>query len=216
MVVLAISAVVFIFSAIAYLVGNIANQVGYSPNTSIRRIIIGNDVVDIPGNVIRFARQRDVATLNRVDLYYLWPSFEGFSESKRDAFLAHSTPAQNLIFASLENRKMRDDMSGRFKTIYSKLLENGPIASEAGLVFQNLAPKSGYSGEELHYERGGGTPYVVRCQRVDEHTTTPTCLRDVNIGKGLSLSYRFSRKLLPRWRALENTLRNITASYLAQ
>ncbi len=195
--------------------GRKAIKSGNSDDRSIRQIIVGNDVVNIPANVFRFKNQREATTSKRLDLFYLWPGFEGYSLARHNLFYGKEANSDNLIFVTIENRKISLDMSARLKAVYSQLLEGTPQDAGFGLVFQRLKPEAGYSGEELFYDQNSPSPYVVRCQREPSAQTSASCMRDKNIGKGLSLTYRFSRDLLANWRAIEATIVNLSTGYLS-
>jgi hypothetical protein len=49
---------------------------------------------------------------------------------------------------------------------------------------------------------------------VEETVDMPaTCLRDVNVGQGLSLLYRFNRTRLADWRMMDSGLRQLVAGF---
>jgi len=214
-VVITISILVFAFVTAAKYFGSYAIKSGSSEDTSIRQIIVGNDVLNIPANVFRFKEQRQAITAKQLDLFFHWPDFKGYSLARHELFYGQAGTPGDLIFVTINNRKISLDMSERFKPVYLKLLEGKAAKSALGLVFQRLKPEAGYSGEELHYQTGVDLPYVVRCQRQKTNPPSASCMRDINIGKGLSVTYRFSRKLLPNWRPLEETIRNLTVGYLS-
>ena len=173
----------------------------FTPDATTKQFIIGNDVLEIPLNTVRFSSQREKSVLNQADLVMYWIDGTGFQEANRRVFL---TPegTKDLIFLTLGDRKMDFDMSGRFQPIYSKLLIGPKISGPAGLVLQNFKAGSGYDGEELAISVGQNTPWIARCQKIGT-MESPTCMRDLFAGSGLSLRYRFSRSLLPFWREIE-------------
>ena len=215
LVVIVVSVVIFSFAISANYFGTNAKKAGTTSDLSIKQIIVGNDVLNIPANVFRFEEQRQATTLKRLDLFYYWPGFQGYSKANHNLFYGQDSSTENLIFSSIENRKMQLDMSARLQPVYSGLLEGEQKQSVGGLIFQRLKPEAGYSGEELHYQTEGPAPYVVRCQRIGNGEISSSCMRDIHIGKGLALSYRFSRKLLPHWRAIEATMQKLTYGYLS-
>ena len=173
----------------------------FSTNAMTKQFIVGNDVLEVPLNMVRFSNQRDKSVLSRADLVMYWIDGTGFQEANRRIFL---TPegTKDLIFLTLEERKMDFDMSGRFQPIYSKLLTGPKSSGPAGLILQALKAGSGYDGEELAVSTGQSPPWIARCQKGGS-MESPTCLRDIFAGTGLSLRYRFSRTLLPFWREIE-------------
>ena len=214
-VVIVMSVLIFLFAVGANYFGNNAKKAGSTADSSIKQIIVGNDVLNIPANVFRFAKQRQATTTKRLDLFYYWPGFLGYSTADHNLFYGPKNSTENLIFSTIENRKMQFDMSARLQPVYSNLLEGEQRPSVAGLIYQRLRPEAGYSGEELHYQAKSQQPYVVRCQRIADGDISANCMRDIHIGRGITVSYRFSRKLLPHWRAIEATMQKLTRGYLS-
>ena len=215
MVVIMMSIVILSFAISAFYFGTNAKKAGSTEDLSIKQIVVGNDVLNIPANVFRFEEQRQATTSKRLDLFYYWPGFQGYSTANHNLFYGPDSSPENLIFSTIENRTMQFDMSARLQPVYSELLEGGKKTSVAGLVYQRLRPEAGYSGEELHFQDESQQPYVVRCQRFTDEDITASCMRDIHIGRGITVSYRFSRKLLPHWRAIEATMQKLTRGYLS-
>lgn len=214
-VVVVMSILIFSFALSAYYFGTNAKKAGSTANLSIKQIIVGNDVLNIPSNVFRFEKQRQATTSKRIDLFYYWPGFQGYSAANHNLFYGPESSTENLIFSTIKNRDMQFDMSARLQPVYSSLMEGDQKPSVGGLIYQRLKPEAGYSGEELHYQAESQQPYVVRCQRFEKGKILATCMRDMHIGKGLAISYRFSRSLLPHWRAIEATMQKMTQGYLS-
>lgn len=194
------------------LIGKSIVLAGHSTDTSLREIIIGNDVLMLPANVIRFESQRVSGVQQSVDTYFVWPGMGGYSEADQHLF-NQTDSADGLIFASVNMGTMSRDMSGRFQPIYRRLVEGSPAAGPAGLESWRLKPGAGYTNELIYVDRDGGAePYVVRCL-IDDTTadhdfiTRTGCQRDIELGTDLSVSYRFSIDLLPHWREIEHDVR---------
>ncbi|KXF77620.1 hypothetical protein ATN84_09700 [Paramesorhizobium deserti] len=190
---------------------------GHTDDMTIREIVIGNDVLAIPSNMIRFPAQRRDGVANRVDLYLKWPEMAGYSEKTRSDF-NFTAPRRQLLFLSVEPRTMSRDMSGRYLPIYSALIEQPGKAGPAGLTLHSFHPVSGYIGEELAVSSAGGDQpdFVARC--LDESVAREmagACERDIQFGNGLQLFYRFPRHLLGEWRALDEAVQSFATAHLA-
>ncbi len=181
-------------------------QTDFTGDTQIRQIILGNDVLNIPANFIRFEKQRNSDTLDRVDLAILWPDGSGFSQANSVEF-QNIGPAPNILFISLHKRKLGLDMSGRLESVYSKIFAGPKTAGPAGLYFQPLKQGTGYDGEQLAIFKDENLTWVARCQD-NSAPTRPTCMRDIFLGESLSLQYRFPRHLLKNWLSVENLVLN--------
>jgi hypothetical protein len=177
---------------------------GHTDDTTLHEIVIGNDVIAVPANAIRFERARRDGIASRLDLYLRWPDMSGYSTAARDDF-NHAGGSRRIIFLSFEERTMSRDMSGRFAPIYSSMIVKPGVSAPGGVMLYEFNGKSGYLNEVLAVaERPGDTPFVARClsgPSADE--SLAPCERDVQVGENLSLAYRFPKELLAEWRALD-------------
>ena len=202
-VLIGISVVVY---AIAHMVGSELSRAGHSIDTSIREIAIGRDVVQIPGNLIRFGSQRRAHEAQRIDLYMHWPSMSGYSEELSSAF-NRETVDPSIIFVTLEPRTMTRDMSGRIEPIYSKFLVGPERNAGHGLKRRQLAGDGGFMDEDLVYEADSPYPFAARCISDTAEAITHFCLRDIQAGRDLMATYRFHESLLGNWRAMDAAIR---------
>jgi hypothetical protein len=168
-------------------------------------IVVGQDVLALPANMIRFQRQRHNGQAEAVSVYLSWPEMDGYTENANSRF-SDPSGSQDLIFIEFSQSVMSRDMSGRLGPIYSRLFAGDPEAGPAGLILHRLDPKSGFGGESvLTGMSKAGEAYVVRCllPSADSKPTTADCQRDIHVGHDLTLLYRFSSGLLPDWEALD-------------
>jgi len=194
------------------MIGRSITDAGNTTDRTTRDIVIGNDVLSLPANVIRFESQRVSGVQSAVDTYFSWPGMNGYSEGRRGIF-NQTQSAHGLIFARITQATMSRDMSGRFVPIYKRLTDGPPLAGPNGLDSFRLRPGAGYANELMYVERSTSErPYAVRCL-VEEpgsdlnFSTQTGCQRDIFIGKDLSVTYRFSIDLLPHWREIERDIR---------
>ncbi|MDX8480965.1 hypothetical protein RFN28_21260 [Mesorhizobium sp. VK24D] len=176
---------------------------GYTDDTTVRHAVIGNNVISVPANFIRFDQARRDSIASRLDLYLRYPEMDGYSTAARDDF-NHAT-VKKIIFLSFEPRMMSRDMSGRFTPIYSALIVKPGRPGPGGTTLYGFTEKSGYLNEVLAVaDRPGKDPFVARCLSGPsaEESLAP-CERDIQVGDDLSLTYRFPRELLGNWQALD-------------
>jgi hypothetical protein len=181
-------------------------------------ITIGQDVIKLPANVMRFENQRRDGESERVDLYMAWPEMRGFGTQIRHRF-EDIRFSDGLIFLEISQSTMSRDMSGRLQPIYSRLFTGKPETFSAGLTLHRLRPESGYGNEViLTARRPGEADYIVRCLLPD-HNSPPAssdCQRDIHVGRDLSVLYRFSSARLADWRNLDRTVRDYLEASLAK
>ncbi len=101
--------------------------------------------------MIRFRSQRRSSSLDRLDLYLLWPEMAGYSEAMKEEF-NRTTINPAILFLTIEPRTMSQDMTGRIPAIYAKFMEGPETDAGFGLKRRALSAEGGFGGEELWYE----------------------------------------------------------------
>jgi len=209
--------VFYVFAALAVLsvaisvagryAGRAIAMAGHTDDTSLAEIVIGNDVLSVPRNMIRFETARQGGVTGRLDLYMRWPDLSGYTDAARAQF-NHAAGSADILFVSLTPRMMSRDMSGRYGPIYSQLTEATGSTMAGGLAIRRFIETSGYGNEILVTgERRVGDPWLARC--LDGSAAAESlapCERDVHVGEDLSLSYRFPRQLLRDWKMLDEAV----------
>ncbi|MGN6466816.1 MAG: hypothetical protein ACTHLP_15185 [Rhizobiaceae bacterium] len=178
---------------------------GYSDDPTSREIVIGNNVLLVPANMIRFQEARRDGVAPKLDLYLRWPDLTGYTEAARDDFNGKDG-RKDILFLSFEPQAMSRDMGGRFEPIYRSLVVDPGTPTGNGVTLYGFRPETGYLNEVLAVAEkpGGGEPFVARClvgPSADE--SLAPCQSDVLIGDELSLNYRFPRQFLADWRSLD-------------
>lgn len=194
--------------------GRFLAMAGHTDDTTLHEIIIGNNVLSVPANAIRFKRSRQDGVAGRLDLYLHWPGMEGYTNAARRDF-NHAGNVARILFLSFGEKTMSRDMSGRFEPIYRSLIvEPGTLLSE-GLVEYRFTEKSGYLDELLVVAERQDGPFVARCLSGPsaEESLAP-CERDIHLGEELTLAYRFPRDLLAGWRELDEAVLAKATEYL--
>lgn len=204
---LAMALIAGVISIAGHLLGGRLALGGHSTATTTHEIVLGNDVLAVPANMIRFEDARQAGVANRLDLYLRWPELEGYTEATRDDF-NHVDGARKLIFVTFHKRLMSRDMSGRYEPIYAALTEPGS-KGPAGLDMRPFKATAGYLDEVLAVgpEDGTGARFVARCLTgpLAAESLAP-CERDVHLGEGISVNYRFPEHLLEEWQQLDAAL----------
>jgi len=202
-----------IYGAASYY-GSLIAMGGHSASDRTHQIVLGNDLINVPENLIRFKSQRRSGDVNRLDVYLHWPSMEGFSDSRVGAFTS-TDPATPVIYAAIELRDMSSDMSGRVSSIYESFFSGPPVDAGNGLVRRTFSANSAYFSEDLYYEVGSPYPYAARCIRESDKVAGSFCIRDIHIGRDLMVTYRFHASLLSDWMAMDHAIRSKLTGMLA-
>ena len=180
---------------------------GHSTDDTPVILSVGENALALPANVLRFENQRKNGVYERVDAYFTWPGLEGYSRTNHRSFNQIENAGQ-LVFLTLAGQTMPLDMSARLEPVYGRLTQKRTPVAQGGLTVLEFDADSRYAGELLYVgARAGQPPFVVRCLK-DDHLPagSRSCMRDVNIAPGLTMTYRFSRDLLAEWQRLDEAI----------
>lgn len=182
---------------------------GHSLDQSVHEITIGSGTLSVKANNIRFSEQRRDGVANRLNLYFNWPEFTGYTEENANQFNDAGQDPQ-LIFVDIARSNGQMDMSSRFNPIYRNFIDSEPVDGPEGLVFYKMSDSSNFKDELIYTERlVKERPFVIKCLADTTDNKTPSateCQRDINIIGDLSVTYRYSKHLLGDWRAIEGKL----------
>lgn len=185
---------------------------GHSADTRSVRLVVGNEALEIPANMIRTGRQRRGGPMERVDLVVTWPDLDGYSAATAEAF-RDGSPLAPLVYFSLVPYDSPLDADTRLDTVYARFFTGEPLKGPSGLTGRVLSGASGYEGEEVYFTAPGERRFVARCVAKATPEMPATCIRDVIVAPGLSLFYRFNRFYLGDWRAMDEGLRELVATF---
>lgn len=208
-----------VLSAAISLVGKTAGRsiamAGHTDATRPYEIVIGNDVLVVPANMIRFDASRRDGVAARLDLYLRWPQMDGYSDAARDDF-NHADGRRHILFLSFEERMMSRDMSERLKPIYRAIIQDAGRPGPAGLTAYAFPATAGYVDEVLVVaDEDSAVPFVMRCLSGETaRQSLAPCERDIHIGEGLTLTYRMPVGLVGSWRQVEAAVREVAGRFL--
>ena len=218
-----VTATIGVLAALAAALSVFGKQVGQelvlggnTDSSAIHHIIVGQDTLALPANMIRFEPQRRSGRSDSVSVYASWPGLEGYSRHNAAAF-SDPRRVDGLIFIDFSQSVMSRDMSGRVEPIYSRLFAGDATDGPAGLKVHALTRNSGFGEERLLTGRlEDGTVYAVRCLMPTDlrASTSADCLRDVRVGRDMTMLYRFSAVLLPQWQEIEKAMRGFAAKHI--
>ncbi len=194
-------------------IGKRLSMGGHTDDRTLHEVVIGNDVLSVSANHIRYPEQRRGGIAGRLDLYALWPAMDGFAEPTRAAF-NNADPARQLIFLSFEPRTLSRDMSGRLDPIYRKMISGDGEALSNGLVRYRLPESAGFIDEYLFVGAAKpGKMFVARClDDARAGANLAGCDRDIHVGEDLVMMTRFPSSLLADWKVLDQKLDGFAAT----
>lgn len=176
-------------------------------------IQIGKSDLVIPANYIQRASAREGGARSDVALFALLPDMRGWSESEAWKFSSNASDS-SVIYFLIRQDPLNMNERNRLNRIYMSYVVNptgapGPF----GLTQYMFREDSGYRGEDLFVGQTEKGVAVFRCVRLSQQVPSPSCLRDVSLGNGLSASYRFKRAFLSRWQMIDANAGKLLASF---
>ncbi|WP_421723401.1 hypothetical protein [Bauldia sp.] len=185
---------------------------GLKDKTTPVRVVVADEPLVIPANMIRHRNARRGGALDKIDLLLHWPSLDGFTTERAAAFKDSSSGAP-LIYATLEPRVNDIDSDRRLSTIYARFFDGPAFIGPASLIGRRLNPTSRYADEIVYHAPYGTAPFVTRCLAEATEEIPATCIRDINIGYGLVVRYRFNEALLANWRTMDDRLKRLFGQF---
>ncbi len=191
---------------------------GRAPAPSIENhpldIIIAGQRHLIPESFTRFAYTRRGGIQDKIELYALLPDLSPYDPSRADEFQDYGIDS-NIVFIDIDSAKEKMSETERFNRVYLKLVTDpegrrGP----AGLRRYDFDTTSSYKNEELFIRsRDDGEVVVLRCMKEAPDIVSPNCRRDMSLGDGLTLHYRFKRAHLGSWEDIDAGVRALVKSF---
>jgi hypothetical protein len=169
----------------------------------------------IPTNYTRFAYGRKGGIQDKIELYALLPDLKPYEPDLVEAFQDASASSHVVYFDIEEQRRDTLTEDNRFRKIYLKLVtdpdgQRGPYGFRRYVFDRSTA----YRDEELFVrEHNDGTVVMLRCYQDRPRIASPTCRRDLELGNGLLLHYRFMRSQLADWQQIDESVRALARSF---
>ncbi len=156
----------------------------------------------IPANYIENAAARAGGEQDSLALAALFPSWRGYSDADSRLFQGNA-PDSPVIHLSLRRDANNLDAAARLKRIYMPYIESR-AAGPFELMQYRFRADSGYEQNDLYAGKGADGPLLLLCERAASELPSPSCVAvDRPLAKTLSLSWRFKRAYLARWREIE-------------
>jgi hypothetical protein len=175
-------------------------------------VTVGNASLVIPANLIRSPTDRRGGLVTAMDLLVHWPTLDGFSEERAEVF-RDGSPRAPLIYVTITESEAPLEATKRLGEIYSLYFDGPAFPGPGNLVGRRMGSESAYRGEIVYYQPRAAEPYVVRCLAEETEEIPATCLREVNIGHGLTMLYRFNRAWLDDWRTMDDRLKRLVSQF---
>jgi hypothetical protein len=177
-------------------------------------LVLGPTRFRIPANYLPIASQRRGGAMNDLTLIAMLPDLKGYTlDAAPD--LTINGPDSRVIGIMLKTGPTVLPEGDRLERIYMGQVvdpkgEPGPY----GLRQYVFRADSGYHDQDLFVGASEAGTAVLLCTKLAPDVISPGCLRDIPLGGGLSLSYRFKRGQLAQWRTIDAGVRARIASFV--
>jgi hypothetical protein len=177
-------------------------------------LILGGQAFAVPANYIQNTSARSGGTQTSVSLAALFPSWHGYSDTEARAFTGNA-PDSPVVRLSLRGDAGPLDAGARLARIYQPYITDAKgQAGPFGLTQYGFAKNSGYEHQDLFAGEDKGKLLLFLCEQPAAELPSPNCLAtDQPLGKSVSLSYRFKRAYLSRWRELSGGVSALMARF---
>ena len=189
-----------------------SEQVSPTSRTDVAALEVGGRKFWIPQNYIQFDSARQGGRRRDVALFAKLPDLTGWSNWDAGAF-AESGAKSPIVYLTIREQANISE-SDRLKRIYMAYVADpkgtsGPF----GLTQYVFRQDSGYRNEDLLVGVTAKGPMVMRCGRPGIDMSSPNCLRDMPLGRGVGVSYRFKRSKLLHWKEIGESVDTLLAAF---
>lgn len=189
-----------------------SEQVSPTSSTEVAALEVGGRRFWIPQNYLQFDSARRGGHRRDVALFAMLPDLSGWSNWNASAF-ADNGPNSRIVFLTIREQANISE-ADRLKRIYMAYVANPKGApGPYGLTRYSFSPDSGYRAEDLFVGQTAKGPMVLRCVRMSPDVPSPSCLRDMPLGKGVGVSYRFKRSKLSHWQETGDAVETLLAAF---
>ncbi|MBV9331140.1 MAG: hypothetical protein JOZ55_06275, partial [Alphaproteobacteria bacterium] len=168
-------------------------QVRFTPETAAFDLDVHGHHFHIPGNYLKYKSDRQDGSRKEVKLVALLPDMQGYTADKDYLFRSNSvdSPVVELLIHDDPVKLSEEDWLRRIYMPYVSDPEgtSGPF----GLTAYTFRDDSGYRNEDLFVASQNHKTVVMHCARASQQMLAPNCHRELPIGHGVALSYRFKR-----------------------
>lgn len=167
----------------------------------------------IPANFIPLARARRGGAMDELALIAMLPDLKGYTLAKAQEFTANAADS-GVVNILLKTGQPPLPEAERIDRIYLAQVENPKgQAGPYGLRQYRFRAESGYHDQDLFVGTTDAGPMVLLCAKLAPDIAAPSCLRDMPLADGPSLSYRFKRAQLAQWRTLDSGIRALIGAF---
>jgi hypothetical protein len=189
-----------------------SEQVSPTSSTELAALEVGGRKFWIAQNYLQFDSARRGGHRRDVALFAMLPDLSGWSNWNASAF-AENGPNSRIVYLTIREQANISE-SDRLKRIYMAYVADPKgVPGPFGLTRYAFRSDSGYRAEDLFVGVTAKGPQVLRCVRMGPDVPSPSCLRDMQLGKGVGVSYRFKRSKLSHWKEIGEAVDTLLVTF---
>jgi hypothetical protein len=178
------------------------------------RMTIGERVFAIPANYTIYPKDRRNGEKDRVDIYLVWPTMNGYSPARRAEFV-ENTPRSRRIDVTIGERRSVFSEEQRLESLYLPHVidktgqpDNYQLTRFTFKEGRTNAPTNGYNNKDLFVGTADdGSTLVLFCYQKVFNEIPPECWRELELSENVSIKYTFKREYLPEWKEIDTQVR---------
>jgi hypothetical protein len=154
--------------------------------------------------------------MQEIALIAMLPDLQGYTLGAAPD-LTSNAPDSRVVYVTLKSDKPVLPEQDRLDRIYvPQVVDAKGKAGPFGLRQYTFRADSGYHDQDLFVGPTDAGPMALLCVKIAPENVSPSCMRDMPVGDGLSLSYRFKRAHLSEWRKIDTGIRGRLAEFSAK
>jgi hypothetical protein len=193
--------------------GLFEEQVSPTSRSDIITLKVSGHRLYIPANYLEYESARQGGDRREIALYALPPEMSGWSNWEAQSFTDNSA-ASPVVEMRIRQDNLNLSEADRFQRVYMGYILN-PRGREGPFGLRQYAFRgdSGYHNEDLFVGESDTGLLLMRCVRRGPDVTSPNCVRDMPVARGVSLFYRFKRAHLAKWREIGKGVDKLIAMF---
>lgn len=190
-----------------------AEQQSPTSDTTPVEVEVGALKLWIPANYMMFDSTRHGGRRREVPLFAVLPDLTGWSNWDSGSF-DDNGPKSQIVFMPIREDRVNLTEAQRMERIYLAYVtdpKGAPAPFE--LTKYTFRSDSGYRTEDLFVGQTSSGMMLLHCTKFSPDVPSPNCWRDMQLGKGVSVSYRFKRSKLSHWREIADNIAKLMDTF---
>jgi hypothetical protein len=188
-------------------------QVSYTSRADLVGLKVHSHRFRIPANYLKYRSDRQGGDRKEIKLVALLPDMQGYSVWEDSTFKSNA-PDSPVVDMLIHDDPVKLTEAQWLSRIYMPYVSD-PTGTDGqfGLRQYEFRTDSGYHDVDLFVGHDETGPVVIQCVRFSQQVINPSCHRELPIGHGVALSYRFKRTYLARWAEIADGVEKLIKSF---